>query len=252
MPRFFIQRSDILDGHAVLIGEDARHISRSLRMAVGDSLTLSDGEGRELFCRLSGFTDDSVTAEILSERESPNESPLRIHLYQGYPKGDKLETVIEKAVELGAATVTPFLSSFVVKRPPADKEEKLCARHNKIALSAAQQCGRARLPRVFPTLSFDAMLKEACERGPALFCYEGIGTYALPFVLEKLPPHITSLSVIVGSEGGFSEAEAKKAEQAGCLLTGLGKRILRSETAPLFVLSALSYAFELSLPCKKL
>ncbi len=245
MPRFFIDRNEIKDGRVTLTGEDARHISRALRMAVGDALVLSDGEGNELSCRLVAFTDETVTAEILHEAPSENESPIEVHLYQGYPKGDKLETVIEKAVELGVTTVTPFLSSFVVKRPQAEKGEKLLARHNKIAAAAAQQCGRARLPQVLPTLPFDAMLRDALSRGPVLFCYEGGGTTPLPAVLHALPVGTRALSIIIGSEGGFSGKEAEAAVAAGAIPTGLGKRILRAETAPLLVLSAISYAFEL-------
>ncbi len=245
MPHFFISPSDICDSRITLTGDDALHISRALRMAVGDRLTLSDGEGNDYDSTLSAFTDKTVTAEILSVSPSKSEMPLSVHLYQGYPKGDKLEHVIMKATELGVASVTPFLSSFCVKRPPAEKEERLLLRHNRIAEEAAKQCGRGRIPRVFAPLSLSKALQKAVAEGPVLFCYEGDGTRPLPDILRALPALPKVLSVFVGSEGGFSEAEAEEARTAGCLLTGLGPRILRTETAPLFVLSALSFFYEL-------
>ena len=244
MPRFFLPPEAFSASHVTLTGEDALHISRSLRMAKGDTLILSDGEGKEYLARLSLFTDHTVTADILEERESRCEPPYRVHLYQAYPKGDKLENVIMKATELGVSSVTPFLSAFCVKRPSGDKEEKLLIRHNRIALEAAKQCGRGRLPRVNAPLSFSEMLKTASQAAPVLFCYEGEGTRPLSQVLREMPAQPTVLSVVIGSEGGFSEKEATEARNAGCLMTGLGNRILRAETAPLYVLSALSFAYE--------
>lgn len=248
MPRFFVSESQIRDGRITVTDDDALHISRSLRMATGDRAVFSDGQGQEFMCRLTAFTEDTVEAQILEVRKGRGESPLRIHLYQGYPKADKLETIIAKSVELGVTSVTPFLSEFCIKRPAGERKEKILARQHKIALEAAKQCGRSVLPSVFPTLSFTAALQEATAKGPVLFCYEGEGTVPLSQVLRTLPTDVTDISVVVGSEGGFSPKEAEAAARAGCRMTGLGSRILRCETAPLFVLSCLSFAFELAMP----
>lgn len=245
MPRFFLTDGTLSpDAAAVtLAGEDARHIALSLRMAVGEEITLADGCGYEYRARLSAITPTAVSADILAAARSSAEPPFPIHLYMGYPKGDKLELVIEKAVELGAASITPFISSRCIRRPAQDKTERLTERYNKIARSAAGQCGRALLPTVNAPLSFDEMLKKACGCGLSLFCYEGEGVRQIGDLLPTLSS-FASVSVIVGAEGGFSPDEAAAARAAGCLPTGLGRRILRCETAPLVALSCLGFAYD--------
>lgn len=244
MPRFFVSKSDIADTTVTITGADAHHLSYSLRMAVGDPLSVLDGEGWEYLCRLS-FTDGKrAEAQILERRAAAGESPVRVHLFQGYPKSDKLEFIIQKAVELGACAVTPFESTFCVKRPKSDKVDAKRERHARIATEAAKQCGRGILPTVYAPLSFDEMLKKAASYPLALFCYEGEGTESIKTVLSA-HPDVREIAVIVGSEGGFSEKEAAAAKAAGLVMTGLGARILRCETAPLCVLSAISYAYEL-------
>ena len=123
MPRFFVTKNMIQDGFAIISGNDAYHIGRSLRMAVGDEIYVSDGEGKEYLAKLTKIRDDECTAEIISESAS-SEPEMSITLYMAYPKGDKLETVIQKAVELGATRIVPFESSRCIKRPKADKVAK--------------------------------------------------------------------------------------------------------------------------------
>ena len=245
MPRFFAKNEAFGESCVSITGADAYHIARSLRMAVGDRLTLCDGEGREYACRLTKIRDDECVCEILSSCESTSESPVEITLFQAYPKGDKLEIVIQKAVELGASAIIPFESSRCIKRPSSDKAEKQNARLSRIAEEAAKQCGRARLPRVFTPLSFKDAIAEAAKSELALFCYEGEGTLSLKRALTE-NKGVRSISVTVGSEGGFSPEEAKLAEAAGLIPVNLGPRILRCETAPSYALSAISYFFELS------
>ena len=169
---------------------------------------------------------------------------MEITLFMGYPKGDKLETVIQKAVELGASTVIPFESSRCIKRPSSEKAEKQNARLTRIAEEAAKQCGRAKLPRVLQPLSYKDAIKEAKKSDLALFCYEGEGALSLKKALA-LGASAKSVSVVVGSEGGFSPDEAEAARELGLTLVNLGPRILRCETAPSYALSAISYFFEL-------
>ena len=244
MPRFFLTDAAPLADTLTHSREDARHIALSLRMRVGDEITVSDGAGTDYRCRLTAITPEEVTAAVLSSAPAVTEPPLSIHLYMGYPKGDKLELIIEKAVELGAGAVTPFLSSRCIRRPAEEKASRQRERLLRIARAAAEQCGRGILPTVGEPLSFGEMLKAATAADLVLFCYEGEGTSPLPSVLtgRKTP---CSVAVIVGSEGGFSPEEAESARAAGALPVGLGHRILRCETAPLMALSCLSYAFEL-------
>lgn len=246
MSHFFLDKESLLspeEGKITLMGDSARHIALSLRMAVGDSLTVSDGQTSVYECALRSITPAAVECTVLSEKRGEGEAPFPIHLYMAYPKGDKMETVIQKATELGALSITPFFSSRCIRRPAEEKNNRLTERYNKIAKEAASQCGRCRIPTVNTPLSFEEMLKRATEAELPLFCYEGGGTRPLPTLLEGRMP--VSCSIVVGSEGGFSPKEAEEAIAAGLLPTGLGRRILRCETAPLFVLSCLSYHYEL-------
>ena len=246
MPRFFITRDavDTAAGTLAIRGADAHHIARALRLAVGDTVTVCDDGGTVYDCRLTRIRDDEAVCAILSGRTGTSESPLHIHLFMAYPKGDKFETVLQKAVELGAARITPFESERCIKRPPAEKQARMAERHQKIAEAAAKQCGRSVIPAVDTPLSFADAVRAAAAAELPLFCYEGAGTRSLRAVLEAHPA-VSDVSVLIGAEGGFSPAEAQAAVDAGCIAVGLGERILRCETAPAYVLSALSYAYEL-------
>ena len=243
MPRFFVPSDGFDENRVRISGDDAYHIARSLRMAVGDEITVCDMHAKEHTCRLTRIRDEECECEILSTRDGQTEPPVFITLYMGYPKGDKLETVIQKAVELGASRIVPFESSRCIKRPKAERAEKQLQRFSRIATEAAKQCGRSLLPEIETTLSFKEMLADATKADAALFCYEGDGATSLRKILEG--KEYKSLSVIVGSEGGFSLEEASLAASSGCLTVNLGPRILRCETAPMYILSALSYQFEL-------
>lgn len=244
MPRFFVNAEDIGESSLLIKDADAYHIARSLRMAVGDEVTVSDGRGCELLCKLTRIRDEECECEITSRRDCPAEMPIEVTLYMAYPKGDKLETVIQKAVELGASRIVPFESSRCIKRPKAEKIDKQLARLCRIAEEAAKQCGRGRIPEVTPPMSFAEAIRSASSADLSLFCYENEREGALRDALENHRDAKT-ISVIVGSEGGFSPEEASEAAKAGCLPISLGHRILRCETAPSFVLSVISYVFEL-------
>ncbi|MBQ8719753.1 MAG: 16S rRNA (uracil(1498)-N(3))-methyltransferase [Clostridia bacterium] len=243
MPKFFVESQAISSDTITILPPDAHHIARSLRMAVGDKITVSDNTGVDYECELVEIRDEYAICRTLSASHSDAEPPIDITLYMAYPKSDKLETVVQKAVELGATAIVPFESSRCIKRPKEDREEKRCARLQRIATEAAKQCGRSRLPRVERTHSFGAAISAAAKSDLALFCYEG-GGESIRQLIEGASGAKT-VSVIVGSEGGFSPEEAALAREAGLSFATLGRRILRCETAPLFALSALSCFFEL-------
>ncbi len=244
MPKFFVDKELISDTDVTLKGDDAFHVARALRMAVGDEIDVSDGCGRELVCRLTKIRDDECTAEIIGESAANAEPPIDITLFMAMPKGDKLETVVQKAVELGALRVVPFESERCIKRPSPEKAAKLCERLSRIAREAAKQCGRSRLPEVGSLISLSEMTAELRGFDLALFCYENEGGTTLKSVLDECHS-VKTVAVIVGAEGGFSPAEAERIKAAGGVSVGLGPRILRCETAPDYVLAALSYRFEL-------
>ena len=243
MPRFFVNSESISDGRLEIRGEDAFHIARALRMAVGDGITVADTDGRVHTCRLLKIRDDAVLCEITGTADSESESPVHIRLYMAYPKSDKLEVIVQKAVELGAAEIIPFTSSRCIKRPVAEKEERQTARLNRIAEEAAKQCGRSVLPKISRPKDFLTAMREASEAELALICYEGEDGLSIKDALPNTPPK--TLSVVVGSEGGFSAEEAESAVSLGLRSVTLGKRILRCETAPSFALSVISYLYEL-------
>ncbi len=245
MPRFFVTPEAVADGVIFITGDDARHIARSLRMAVGDFVTVADGSGMEHECTLARIRDEECECHITATRPCLSEPPYALTLYMAYPKSDKLETVIQKSVELGCRKIVPFESSRCIKRPKAEKAKERTARLCRIAEEAAKQCGRGALPEVTLPLSFDEAIAEARSAELPIFCYEGSGTRSLKDILEGFDTPPATVSVIVGSEGGFSEAEALAAADAGIILANLGPRILRCETAPDYCLAALSYKFEI-------
>ena len=244
MPRFFVTKEQISDNIILINGSDAHHIARSLRMVEGDEAVVCDGCGGEYLCKLLRIRDEECQCEIIEKIESRTEPAIFITLCMAYPKGDKLEMVIQKAVELGAARIIPFESSRCIKRPKAEKAEKQNARLSRIAEEAAKQCGRTIIPEVTPPMTYKQMLTEATKSDMALFCYEAEDGMSIKeaFAKNETP---SSISIIVGSEGGFSNDEAEEAKVAGCISVSLGNRILRCETAPAYALSAISYRYEL-------
>jgi len=246
MPRFFVPEKQIENGTVRIFGEDASHISYSLRMAKGEHITVCDEAAREYECILSELTRELVVAQIIEEKIGDTESPLRITLYQALPKGDKLETVIQKAVECGVFEIVPFESERCVVKVKADAEERKTIRRNRISQEAAKQCGRGRVPRVSETVSFEQALEKASGADIRLICYEDENGTSIKQALQAMPfASGSTVSIIIGSEGGFSTEEVEAAKERGMISVSLGKRILRTETAPVFVLSCLAYQFEL-------
>lgn len=249
MPRFFVPTDNFESECVKITGEDARHISRALRMAKGEHITVCDMKGVEHDCVLEDFVDDTcVSARILSSVKSENEPPYFVTLYQASPKGDKLDYIVQKAVELGVGEIVPFVSDRCVSRPDEKSAVKKVQRLSRISKEAAKQCGRAVLPKVGDFCSFEKMLSAANGAELKLFLYEGDGTRPLREVLSSHKAKhgiVQSAAIVIGSEGGFSIEETERARACGFELCGLGKRILRTETASGCVLSCLMYEFEM-------
>lgn len=238
MPRFFVP--DLSGETIVLTGEDGRHLARSLRCRVGDPVELCDGRGTDGFGVIAALSGDAVTVEVKEKRPGKSELPCFVTLYQALPKGDKLDFIVQKAVELGVSVIVPVLTERCISRPDKKGMEGKLLRLRKIAREAAGQSGRGMLPEVRPLLSFSAALAEMREsRCPILF-YER-ASRPLGEVLLSRPE---SVSFLVGAEGGFSPDEARQAEAAGLAVCTMGPRILRCETAPLYALSAIGFIYE--------
>ena len=223
----------------VIEGGDARHIALSLRMKQGEELILCDGKGTEAVCAVASLCPESVVLDVKERRASETEPKTRVTLYQALPKADKMEYIVQKAVELGVYRIVPVLTSRCISRPDektaAKKRERLC----KIAAEAAKQSGRGIIPEVDGVLTFKNAVKEMSTAGLPIFFFEHA---SLP--LRKYMEKYTGgdIAVMVGAEGGFSDEEAVFAEENGLLSASLGPRILRCETAPVAALAAIMYA----------
>ena len=233
MPRFFIDGT--ADGRAYIAGADALHIAKALRMRPGEALTLCDGKGTDFEGVLETVTDRQVTVRITVSRPSQAEPTLAVTLYQGLPKGDKMDWIVQKAVELGVTAVVPVATRRSVARleGKADKKQE---RWQRIAAEAAVQCGRGILPAVERPLSWNQALSRLSGE-PALVFYEGGGRP----LRELVTPSTRRLSVFVGPEGGFDPEEIDAIRRQGGGVATLGPRILRCETAPLAALTLLMH-----------
>ena len=233
MPKFY--EPNILEGteNYIITGENCRHISRSLRMTTGDEIILTDGKGTDFQTEITNITESTVEVKIISCEKSENEAKVRLHLYQGVPKSDKMELIIQKFTELGGYSVTPTKTEFIVS-DISGKEEKKIGRWQKIALEAAMQSKRAYIPEIKSPLKFKDAIKNA--PGVKLLLYEGGG---IP--LKELVKGNEDISIFVGPEGGFSKNEVEFAKENGAHIVTLGKRILRTETAPIAAAAIIMY-----------
>lgn len=239
MPRFFVSSETLDSTTVVLDGPQAAH-AKVLRLQAGDSVTLCDGEGTDALCTVSDLSGGLLTLQVTEKAPSSSEPKLRCSIYMGFPKADKFEHVIQKATELGAYELVVFPCTRSVSRPDAKSIAKKLERWQKIAASAAEQSGRGRIPQVLALDSFDAAVKRAAEAEFSALFYENERTRSLRDAVESRP--FATAALMTGPEGGLTEQEVQKAQDAGMAVCSLGPRILRCETAPLCALSAVMYA----------
>ncbi len=230
MPRFFLP--EIGSEKVRIAGEDARHMAKSLRLTVGDEIILCDGKGWDYQGAIEEM-DEEVTIRIVSKEETKSEPRAKVTLFQALPKGDKMELIIQKSVELGVHEIVPVLTSRCISRPDPKSMKKKVERYNKIALEAAKQSGRGIIPKVTELLT----LEQAVKRLPlkSIVFYENGGQRLRELVGEQT----LDLGVFVGSEGGFSMEEIEFLGRHQVLPATLGERILRCETAPICGLSVI-------------
>lgn len=235
MPRFFVDQP--LEGQVFLGGEDGRHLAKSLRVRPGEEVTLCDGRGADALCKVLSIQGEGALLQVEKTSPSQGEPQTKVTVCQCLCKGDKLETVTQKAVELGAVEIWPLESARCVVKVDGKSAPKKVARLQKIAREAAMQSGRGVIPRVLAPASLKQALEEAARQGEILFFYER-GEESLRQALRAAGER---LFVFVGPEGGFAPEEAALAQSLGAKLLTLGPRILRTETAPLAALSAIFY-----------
>ncbi len=233
MPRFFVEKKNISDTYITISGDDARHIGRSLRMKLSEKITVCC-QNTDYECEIKSISDEEVVASIISVKKNISEPDISLTLFQAVPKADKLEFIVQKAVELGAAQIVPVLTRRCVAKYDEKSFAKKLVRLQKIAKEAAMQSGRGIVPQISSIIS----LNDYCERlddfDLNLLCYEGGGRKLREIVSLK---EAKSVNHFIGSEGGFDEEEVLKATQRGAVPVTLGNRILRCETAPICAIS---------------
>ncbi len=240
MHHFFVDQNAIDKETVTITGKDVNHIKNVLRMKTGEEFTVSvNGSAGEYRCALREYTDDSVICDILSANETGNELPSKIYLFQGLPKSDKMELIIQKAVELGAFKIIPVeMKRSVMKLDPKKAPDKI-KRWQAISEAAAKQSKRSIIPEISMPVSFKEALSEASGLTHKLVPYEcAEGIAHTREVLDKVKPG-DSVAIFIGPEGGFDESEIELAKSSGFEIITLGRRILRTETAGMVVLSLL-------------
>jgi 16S rRNA (uracil1498-N3)-methyltransferase len=247
MQRYFVQQKANND-HFTIDEEDRHHIVKVMRMEINDRIICVDPEGKQAVCRLSEITNSSVVADVVQWIDESPELPISITIASGLPKGDKLEWIIQKGTELGAQQFLPFSAARSVVKWDEKKAAKKIDRWQKIAKEAAEQSHRTILPSIINPMSFKELLKKSNDFDYKLAAYEEESrqgeTSVLSSTLKKMKNGETLLFVF-GPEGGLAEEEVQQLKDFGFGLCGLGPRILRTETAPLYSLAAISYHFEL-------
>lgn len=238
MPKFFITDSEISGGTVTINGDNAAHIIKTLRMRIGEELTVCDGAGMDYLCEIKYIEPGRVEAAVIRSQRCEAEPKLRLTVYIALPKSDKLELVVQKSVELGADRICIFKSSRCIPDPDRGSINKKLTRLRRISAEAAGQSLRGRIPDVRGILEFDEMLSEAAKHDKALFFYER-GGHPLKELLDG--DGYSSAAVIIGPEGGFSEEEHSMAQSAGLKTAYLGKRILRCETAAICAVGAVMF-----------
>lgn len=244
MPRFYVDDCSLYDKSITITGEDVNHIKNVLRLHVGDEITIGDGQSKDYICNISEIATDYVLADIVDVQSNAAELPVRIVLFQGMPKSDKMELIIQKATELGVAEIVPVMTKRTVVKLEPKKEAKKLERYNAIAMSAAKQSGRGVIPVVKDFMTFKQALTYAKELDMNMIPYENAKGIAYAKEVVASVSKCKSLGIFIGPEGGFAKEEVDLAMEMGAKCITLGNRILRTETAGLAILSILMFELE--------
>ena len=245
MNRFFVDFDGReFDKSIDITGEDVNHIKNVLRLKVNDEIIISDGRGRDYRCQISVMDHEKVVADILDVCDNFAELETGITLFQGFPKADKMEWIIQKTVELGVTRIVPVMTKRTVVKLDAKKADAKRKRWNAVSESAAKQSKRSLIPEVAPLMTYKEAVKEAAGYDMVLLPYESAdGIRKTRELLASVKPG-TDIAVFIGPEGGFEDEEVELARENGAEIVTLGKRILRTETAGLCMLSALMLQLE--------
>ena len=234
MHKFFTPKELISENIAKIIGEDVKHIIKVLRIEAGEKVVLNDCQGTEYLAVISSTSKQEVEFEILEKLDVNNESPVKIHLYQGLPKAQKMDLIVQKGTELGISDFIPVITLRV-------------DRLNRIALEAAKQSKRSIVPKVLEPISFDEALESMKELDLIIVPYENAEGFGIKSLINKLREEnatlneISEVGIFIGPEGGIEEDEILKLKEIGAHIVTLGNRILRTETAGFTAASLIQY-----------
>ena len=264
MQHFFASPENIREKEIIITGDDVNHIKNVLRMKPGEEISVSNGEDmKEYRCEISSIEDDRVVCTLMFVKESGVELPVNVILFQGLPKGDKMETIIQKCTELGIYSVVPVNTKRCVMKLDPKKEKSRIARWQGIAEAAAKQSQRGVIPEIKPVMSFKEAVNLASGFEAKSIPYElaegmndtknwieSVKNVATDYMTKtadnsSVPATKPGVAVFIGPEGGFTEEEVEYARNAGITPISLGKRILRTETAGMTVMSILMYELEI-------
>lgn len=245
MYHFFVNPTQVDEKFITITGSDVNHIKNVLRMRIGEEISISDGSDNDYYCKIAECNTDSVLAEILGVEKSSAKLGAEIYLFQGLPKSDKMELIIQKAVELGVHAVVPVETKRCVVKLDSKKEDAKLKRWQAIAESAAKQSGRGEIPQIHGVMNFNKAIEFVKDFDVKLIPYECEqgSMERTRELIRKVKPGM-KVAIFIGPEGGFEESEVKHAtDNEVCPIT-LGRRILRTETAGLMLLSVLVYELE--------
>lgn len=244
MHHFFVTPEQVKETTIWIEGADVNHVKNVLRMKVGEELQISDGNNKKYLCEIASMSADSICVTIKEELVSDTELPSKIYLFQGLPKSDKMELIVQKAVELGAYEIIPVATKRAVVKLDDKKAAKKVERWNSISEGGAKQSGRNVIPEVKQVMSYKEAMQYAKDLDVVLIPYElAEGMNETRQIIEAIRPG-QSVGIFIGPEGGFETAEVEYALEQGAKAITLGKRILRTETAGLTTLSILMYHLE--------
>ena len=244
MPKFFVDPASIQGSNIYITGDDVNHITKVLRLSENDIIMVCDGDGKDYKVSIRNLSKKEVVTEIMEEIPCLTEPPVKVVLFQGIPKASKMEYIIQKNTELGISEIVPVLTHrTVVKIEDKKAETTKLDRWQKVALEAAKQCNRGRVPVVSQPIRFYEALDRIAEMDIKMMPYEKENTHALKTLLQSQTSPAT-IGILIGPEGGFEESEVQEAQDKGISTVTLGPRILRTETAGASVLSILMYEYE--------
>ncbi|HWQ30605.1 MAG TPA: 16S rRNA (uracil(1498)-N(3))-methyltransferase [Negativicutes bacterium] len=243
MNRFFVESKNVNEDEITVTGEDVQHISKVLRLRQGDRIMLCDGEGTDYLAEILEIDKHSVRTEIITREPSRSEPDIEVVLYQGIPKAAKMDLIIQKCTEMGIRRIVPVYTTRTVVKLESEKDErKKVERWAKIAEEAAKQSGRGAIPTIAMPVDLAGAFRDASGLDMVIMPYELAGSLSLKELLQK--ERVKSIGFFIGPEGGFEAEEVMQARSIRAMPVTLGKRILRTETAGIAVLTGIMYEYD--------